>query len=263
MPWPFKRPKQFPVFSEVFKEGLVDLHSHVLPGMDDGATDISESIAMLDGLAALGYTCVASTPHFDSATLSPDKDAQENLIGEISSKRQGRPPRVITGAEAIFDGLFVAEEEKGNIPRIGMTRLYLVEFHFNHGSVPIGTEEAVFRFQVKGGVLILAHPERIPDLQSDVVRMRAIQSAGALLQVDLMSVAGKYGDLAREIALDLIEEGVADLVSSDLHCASDLEALDGSLDQLAKWNRDELARLASANPRLLLEGGPEKMRRNA
>jgi protein-tyrosine phosphatase len=260
MPWPFKRAKRFSQGTKIPGLDFFDLHSHVLPGLDDGASDFDESIAMLDGLAALGCKCVASTPHFDIAALSPDKSEQENLIAEISSRRQGRPPRVITGAEVIFGDLFLIEEEKGNVPRIGESRLYVVEFHFNQGSVPSNAEDGFFRFQVKGGALILAHPERIPDLQKDSARMRAMRNAGAFLQVDLLSLSGKYGDLAKKTALDLIEEGAVDIVSSDLHSADDLEGLGRALDQLAKWNLSDLVRLASTNPKLLLAGRAEETR---
>lgn len=263
MQWRFRRQKRFPVFSEVFEGGLVDLHSHVLPGLDDGARDLDESIAMLDGMAALGYTRVVATPHFDTETRWPDVESQRRIIDQISSRRGDKPPAILSGAEAIFDSAFAGEEEKGNVPRLGESRLYVVEFHFNHRSVPAGAEESFFQFKVKGGELILAHPERIPDLQGDVSRVKAIKSAGAFLQVDLLSVAGRYGDAAKRTSLDLIEDGVADLVSSDLHRLEDLEALDAVLDQLARWDSAELERLASTNPAALLDGRPEQVRRNA
>ncbi len=263
MPWPFKRPESTRFSSKTApSEGLYDLHSHILPGVDDGAVDMDESHAMLDGLAELGYVLVAATPHFNSIDLMPDVATQEELIEELRTGRSGRGPEIGTGAEIVFDDLFLREEEQGNIPRIGGERVYLVEFGFGPGSVPPRVEEAFFFFFVKGGNLILAHPERVPDFQRDPARLKPVYNSGAFLQVDLLSLDGKHGSTAKRMAFDLIDEGLVDIVSSDLHSPSDLDGLSRALKELNDWNRDEFIRLVSLNPKAILEGRPNAVIRN-
>ncbi|MCP4600631.1 MAG: hypothetical protein GY847_08890 [Proteobacteria bacterium] len=259
MPWPFRKPKSDELFHKIAPRGLYDLHSHILPGVDDGAADLNESMAMLDGLAALGYVRVAATPHFNSNELKPDKATQETLILELKAQREDRGPEILTGAEILFDDLFLNEEEQGNLPRIGNERTYLIEFGFSPGSVPIRVEEAFFRFQVKGGTLILAHPERTPDFQRDPERIKSICRAGVLLQVDLVSLAGKFGGAAKKMGYELIDEGLVDIVASDLHALGDLEKIQYALKELADRDGDEFERMASTNPRLILEGLPDEV----
>ncbi len=262
MPWPFKKPKSKPSFRELAPEGLCDLHTHILPGLDDGAANMDESMTMLDRLEQLGYVSVVTTPHFVCQTLTPSVETQAGLIKEIEKRRGKQHPALSAGAEIYFDDTFMAEEEKGGLPRIGQERIYLIEFGFNPGSVPLSIEETFFRFQVRGGTLVLAHPERIPDLMRDPARLKLVSRAGALLQIDVMSLAGKYGSAAKKLALRLVEEGEADLVASDVHSSNDLPSLEHALRDLADWDEAEFRRLASSNPLRILDGRVDEVVRH-
>ncbi|MCP4678689.1 MAG: hypothetical protein GY854_24900 [Deltaproteobacteria bacterium] len=263
MPWPFKKTRPISSYKEIAPKGLIDLHSHVLPGLDDGPAGSDESIAILDGMAALGYVSVACTPHFNNDALIPDTATQEKLIAEIATRRNDKPPELLTGAEVLFDDRFLAAEGQGRIPRIGSGRIYLIEFGFNPGSVPPGIEEMFFRFQIKEGTLILAHPERIPDFVRDTSLLEQVAHAGAILQIDLLSLAAKYGRRTRRKAWEFLEEGLADIVASDLHSQAELSGLDRALRDLADWDREEFVRLASSNPLKILEGRPNEVLRHA
>lgn len=243
--------------------GFVDLHSHVLPGVDDGAVDSSEALAMLDGLAALGYAAVVATPHREAAH-GPGLDADwAARFDELARKRGTAPPALRLGAEVLFDDAFLAAEREGLIPRIGAGRVYLVEFGFQRGGIPRGAEESAFRFQVRGGTLVLAHPERFADLQQEPARVDLLRRAGMLLQVDALSLVGECGAPARRLAWELIEDKKADIVATDIHRPDDLGLIEGALTELAHWSADELVRLAATNPRLVLDGQVEGVVRRA
>jgi len=263
MPWPFKKTKPVSSFREIVPKGLIDLHSHILPGVDDGPASSHETIAILDGMAALGYVSVACTPHFNNDALTPDTPTQEGLILEIASRRSNKPPDLLTGAEVLFDDRFILAEEQGRIPRIGSGRTYLIEFGFNPGSVPPGIEEMFFRFQVREGTFILAHPERNPDFVRDPSRLEQVAHAGALLQIDLLSLSGKYGRKTRRTAWEFLEEGLADIVASDLHSQAELNGLERALKDLAEWDKEEFVRLASSNPLKILQDRPNEVLRHA
>jgi protein-tyrosine phosphatase len=242
---------------------MVDIHSHVLPGVDDGARDWDDAEAMLDGLAALGFTRVAATPHFDNRALSPPLETIGELADGLRARRGERTPEILTGAEVPFDDLFLAKESAGAIPTLGGARTYLVELGFAPGSAPRGIEERFFRFTVQGGTLILAHPERCPDLQKDLARVEGLAHSGTLMQVDLTALGGKHGREARKVALELLERGLADIVASDLHATADLPLVSSALGELASWDSQELVRLASTNPGRVLAGRAGEVIRRA
>ncbi len=241
-------------FRDIAPEGLYDLHSHLLPGLDDGAADLEESHVMLRRFKELGYVTVVATPHFDNSSLMPSVSIQKELITQLSSIREDTVPELLTGAEIIFDDVFFENEKQRNLPQIGKGRVYLIEFSFSPGTIPLHVEDFAFRFRVKGGTLILSHPERFSDFQRDPERLALLSRAGVLLQIDLMSLAGKYGRKAKRMASTLLEEGKADLVSSDLHHPGELRGLGESLRELAELGEEEFVRLTSLNPRLILEG---------
>jgi protein-tyrosine phosphatase len=261
MPWPFSRKKPPPP-SDAPLDDLVDLHCHALPGVDDGAADLEEAHAILDGLAALGYRRVALTPHYNHPMF---ENAAPSLLDErvedLRRAREDRAPALILGAEVMVDERFLDEVRAGDLPTVGAPRTHLIEFAYGRGTVPSGFEELVFRLQVKDVALIVAHAERYPDFQRDTARLEALARGGALVQVNLMSLAGRYGHPSRRAAWEFIERGIADLAASDLHHAADLPNLARALEDLARTNRAEAKRLVSDNPRLVLEGKPFEVSR--
>jgi protein-tyrosine phosphatase len=263
MPWPFKRSKKGPSFVGIATDGLYDIHCHLFPGFDDGARNMDDTVAMLDGLESLGYVCVAATSHFSRRDMIPNLKTQTGLIEEISQKRGHSEPEILTGAEIFFDDRFSSDEEMGTLPRIGKGRAYLVEFGFHEGGVPAGIEEAVSKLHDSGLTLVLAHPERFVDFLRDRSRFEAFYQAGMLMQVDLLSFVGKHGKAVKMLAQFLFDKGVIDFVASDLHRPSELDSLEQALEDLAKMDQDEFIRLASINPRHLLEGRPDQVIRNA
>ncbi len=263
MGWIKRKPPSPRSFLDICPEGLWDVHAHLLPGVDDGPLHLDESIAMVDGLASLGYVAATATPHFHSRHLEPTRATVQQLIHELTTRRADRPPRILTGAEILLDDVFLTEERQGHLPALGTGPVYLVELGFAPGSVPPSLVDILFKFQVGGGNLMLAHPERTPDLQRDVSVFERIYNTGTLLQIDAMSLVGHYGAQAEKTALHLIEEGLADVVGSDLHSSRDLQELARALDRLADWHSDRFVQLVHTNPKHILEGRVDEVVRNA
>lgn len=263
MPWLFSsKARDRPRLPDLAPAGYCDLHSHALYGIDDGAADSAESHAILDGLAELGYRRAALTRHHNHPLFAnaTDDDVAARA-DELRRARGDRPPELAVGAEIMVDERFLDELGDGRLPHTGAPGTYLIEFAYGQGAVPNGFEELVFRLQVKQVTLIVAHAERYPDFQRDRSRLEAIARAGGLVQVNLMSLSGRYGRKSARAGWQLIETGMADLVSSDLHHAADLAEVRTGLEELARIDRDELVRLASTNPALLLDGRPFEVSR--
>lgn len=269
MKWLFKRKSLQPAPGENNRRGFVDLHSHVLPGIDDGAANLEESMLLLDGMARLGYETVVATPHFDNGSLSPGVQQQQLLIEQLNAARQGRAPAVLTGAEIPFDEQFMSRARAGQLPMLGpgphsgSEPVYLLEFGFQPGSVPLGIEEALFRFQIKQGKIVVAHPERISDFQRDLNRPLLLIRSGCLLQVDLMSLAGHYGQPALRAARQLLEHGHVHLLASDVHKPQDLEDLEAAIDHVLEWDENQGMKLLGNNPRKVIDGLLDEIGDNA
>ncbi|MCP4692011.1 MAG: hypothetical protein GY859_28455 [Desulfobacterales bacterium] len=243
-------------------DGLYDIHTHIFPGFDDGAQNLDETVAMLDGLESLGYVCVAATSHYSRSDEMPDLKTQTGLIEKIVQKRGRSAPEVVTGAEIFFDDTFFSLEQQGTLPRVGKGRAYLVEFGLREGGVPPGIEEVVFNLCESGVTLVLAHPERFSDFKRDRSRLEVFYQAGMLIQVDLLSFVGAHGGAAKMLARFLYDKGVIDFVASDLHRPDEIANLERALEKLAGMDRGEFIRLASENPRRVLEGRSDEVKRH-
>ena len=263
MRWFRAKPKKQHAFTVHAPRGIVDLHAHVLPGVDDGAKDMAEAVAMLDALQELGVVKVAATPHFDASVLQPDAAAQRTLIAALSVQRQDRPPAVTVGAEIVFDDVFLQQEAEGGVPGLGEQSIYLVEFGFLPGMVSSAMEERVFRFQASAKQLLLAHPERISDIQKDVDRVAALRRSGMLMQMDVMALVGRYGRRARDTAYEMLDRELYDVAATDLHHLEDVDMLSEAFDALVDWDVDVFNRLVSINPSRIIEGKVEEIVFNA
>ncbi len=228
----------------------VDLHSHLIPGVDDGVRTLDDALRCIEGLVERGYDCLCTTPHQadrwrpDAAFLTA---ALRGLREEID--RRGWPVRLALGAENHLDEVFLTRLEQGTLPTYGLAgRDVLVECPV--WSRPPFLEEILFRLQTGGIRPVLAHPERYPWLVRDRARVAALRNAGCLFQVDLGSFAGAYGSEARQAARRLVREKAVDLVATDLHGAGRLPALvDAGWQALAELaGPAELARWGSATP---------------
>ena len=262
MIWPFAKKKRFNP-RDIAPDGLFDAHSHLLWGLDDGPSDRAGTIEILDGLHALGYVQVAATPH-RNPRMFPLHELREieTAIEDVAGERGDLGPEIVAGGEIMFDDSFIDDLENGSLPRLGAGSTYLVEFGAHPGAIPNAFEETVFLLQARDIAIVIAHGERHYDLQQDQRRVDLLRKGGAIIQIDLMSLIGGYGREAMKTAWRLLENGCADLVSTDLHSAAHMDKIAESLGELAEWDEAELVRLASTNPRLILAGDQWEIERH-
>lgn len=225
---------------------MIDLHSHLLPGVDDGARTVEQAAEVLRRLAAQGVTEVCLTPHLDAshaeAGVPPAHDrAFARLLQEAPAE-----VRLHRGIELMLDRPLGPAAAANRALTLGGTRYLLVEFP---RIVPRDTvTRALEQVRGRGLVPVLAHPERYSSC--DIPAAREWRSAGACLQVDgptLLS-ASPRGQRARQ----LIAMGLAVLIAADNH--GDDRSLAGAVAALAAANgTDEAVALSDRNPRALLE----------
>jgi protein-tyrosine phosphatase len=232
--------------------GFVDLHSHVLYGVDDGATDEAAAVAMLDGLAALGVTEQCVTPHQKAGQYLPSREAIEATLAAVERLRKPGHPTLRLGAENMWDDVFIKRLADDAIPYYRGTSAFLVEIQ--PPLIPPGMIDQLFRLRLKHKLPVLAHPERYQPLWGDDELARSLRRVCAFV-VDLGAVAGFHGRRETRAARHLLETGLACGVASDLHHIGDLQQVAAGLAWIdKKLGHAAVVRLFDHAPRAMLAG---------
>jgi len=203
---------------------LVDLHSHLIPGIDDGAQTLDESITLIKALKAVGYQKLITTPHimFDNYQNSKEgilsrlqKLQEELLIRDISIE-------IDTAAEYYVDEGFIKLIQRDELLSIN-GKYILFETSYTHR--PYQLEEIIFEIEAAGYTPLLAHPERYRYIKNQEEEYGALKSLSVLFQVNINSFSGYYGSVAQKNALFLSENGMIDFLGSDTHNMHQVENL--------------------------------------
>lgn len=195
---------------------MIDLHSHILPGLDDGARDMQEALKMAAMAAQCGVTAMAVTPHCIYGDMQAVYETYERLRTQLQQARI--PLELYLGME-----IFGTEEtamllQQGKLAALNGSRYPLIEFGFRTD----GEEETeILESVLQAGYRpIVAHPERYEYVQRDPELINHWHKMGCLLQINRGSLLGRFGSGAREMALALVDRGFATVVASDAHSAS-------------------------------------------
>jgi protein-tyrosine phosphatase len=195
---------------------MIDLHSHVLPGIDDGPDTIEDSLTLARAVAQSGVRTLVATPHV-SWRYPNDADTIARLVMELNARVQaeGIPLEIQPGAEIAMTR--AAEIEPAQLPRLGLGggSWLLVECPFT--PVATGMGALVHDLQRRGHRILLAHPERCPAFQRDRAALEAMVRGGALTSITAGSLVGRFGSEVRRFALELVHEELIHNVTSDTH----------------------------------------------
>lgn len=195
---------------------LVDLHTHVIPGVDDGAPDMEAALETLRGLYVDGVKAVAATPHLSASDLhGVRRHAADEAWPRLLRQAQRAVPdlKLYRGFELLLD---TPEPDLSDAAlRLGGSRFALVEFHAF--TIPRNSVQALARIGEAGVVPVLAHPERYSGYHRGFEIVDDWRAAGALLQINGGSLLGQYGDGVKLIADRFFREGKIDLIASDNH----------------------------------------------
>lgn len=233
----------------------VDLHSHVLAGIDDGAPDGATSLAMLRGLAAIGFDTVYATPHQRAGMFLPTSEAIAAAYRAADEARAaaGLSLTLGLGAENMWDAVLHERLGAGTVPSYGGGPAFLVEVPVAD-VLPAGLAQRFFELGLAGRLPVLAHPERYPPHFDDVDAVAALGRSAALV-VDLGAVAGYHGKPQGKLARRLLEEGVAHAVASDAHSTADVRAAAEGIAWIEKrLGKDAVRRLLDEHPRRIVAG---------
>ena len=202
-----------------------DMHSHLLPGIDDGARDLEASVALIRGMRELGYQKLITTPHviWDMYKNTPAIIHDRLYLLQRAVTDAGIDVEILAAAEYFLDE-HVEEllKKKEPLLTIGGNKV-LTEFSLAFPSMNI--KDLLFEMVMMGYQPVIAHPERYVYLQKNKDFYREMKDIGCLFQLNLLSVYGYYGKSVRDLSEYLLSEDYYDLIGTDLHNINHLEAL--------------------------------------
>jgi protein-tyrosine phosphatase len=195
-------------------DDMIDLHSHVLPGLDDGAVDLEQALDICRAAAADGIEVIAGTPHVRSSDYPTTPAAMESALAELQTAA-AEIVRVVGGGELDLDELKLPRSELERFALAGNPRYLLVETPY-HGW-PLDIADRLFQLVASGITPVLAHPERNFDVQSRPGLLDGIVASGTLIQLTASSVDGRGGRRAKACAATLLKRELVHLIASDAH----------------------------------------------
>lgn len=249
-------PRTWTCMKEKDRFDMIDLHNHILPGMDDGAADLDESLAIARQFLAEGVTRIVATPH-----VNPVRDTgptAEEVRTSVAALREalvhaGIDLEVLPGSEIFLTPEVPELVKRGEVASLGGGSAVLVELPFDRR--PAGFEHPLAQLVDAGYQPVLAHPERYAFVQRDPAALDSVVDRGVVLQLTAPAFLGQYGDLVRRTARQLLRQGCYGLASSDRHHPGPERSLAVLHKQLSDEAYKELADLLlRTNPARLLSG---------
>jgi protein-tyrosine phosphatase len=229
---------------------VIDLHSHVLPGVDDGPADLDGALAICRAAADDGIEVLAATPHVRAHDYPTTAEQMEAALASLAAAA-GDVVRLVPGGELDLGELSRPVDDLRRFALAGNARYLLVETPYL--GWPLDIADRLFDLRASGITPVLAHPERNADVQAQPALLEPLVASGTLVQLTAASVDGRLGRRAQSCAVTLIDRGWAHLLASDAHAPSvraigmrDAAEAVGDAD-LAEW-------LTVGVPRAIVEG---------
>lgn len=202
-----------------------DIHSHLIPGIDDGSQSMEETLEMLRYFKALGYEKVITTPH---VMIDYYKNNPETILGGLEKvksaiKKEKIEIEIEAAAEYYLDDHFMQLINEKKLLTFGENHV-LFEISFN--AEPPNVKEAIFNLVTSGYKPVFAHVERYPFYENKLDKVRDFKARGALIQLNINSLSGNYGPGVKKMAVQMIENDLVDVVGSDCHRLEHLQSMD-------------------------------------
>lgn len=238
----FKKSK--PLLKDVIPTDYIDLHSHLLPGIDDGAKTINDTVSLLSQLADFGIQQFITTPHIINSVWENTKESIEAVHAETLLQLENHYKKVPMGAAAeyMMDSFFFESLKKG-IPLLTLKDQYVL-VEMSYLNAPLQLYDYIFELQIAGYKPVLAHPERYQFYHRNFEEYKKLKKAGCLFQLNLLSTVGYYGGEVAAISQQLLNQELYDFVGSDVHHQNHINAFS---QKIVLKNHDNLSTVMANN----------------
>jgi protein-tyrosine phosphatase len=217
--------KSKPVLKDLIPDNHVDIHSHLIPGIDDGAKTFEETLKLMRALQGFGTSQFITTPHIIQHVWN--NTAEQIKTKEVATKIELEKHQITVpfraAAEYMLDDNFMQLFQSEQL--LTLKKNYVL-VEMSYINAPIQLYTFLFDLQVAGYIPVLAHPERYLFYQNNFEEYLKLKKAGCLFQLNLLSVVGYYGNEITKISEKLLQKGMYDYVGSDVHHANHIAAFD-------------------------------------
>ena len=193
---------------------MIDFHSHILPGIDDGSRNLEQSIYMVNEAKNVGFTKIISTSHYMENYYECNEQERKRLLKEVQDSVDGIG--LYLGNEIYITNNMIDLLKNGQASSINNTRYVLFEFPLIN-TKPMNDKEVIYRLIENGYIPIIAHPERYPFVQENPDYLFELEEMGALLQANFGSIIGMYGGKAKKTLKILLKNNLISFFGSDVH----------------------------------------------
>ncbi len=230
--------KSKPTLKELIPDGFVDIHSHILPGIDDGAKNIEESLLLISEMKKLNFSKIIGTPHtypglYDN-TNNDIKKSYNLIKGKIDDKI-----KLSYASEYMLDQQVIKKSEEKTLLAL-KDNFVLVEMSFF--SEPNNLFEIIFKMRLNDYVPVLAHPERYLFFENKFNQFYKLKKHGCLFQTNILSAVGYYGQSTTKLLDKLLSNKLIDFIGSDFHNLNQIKYCDAP----AKISYNNLKRFEAA-----------------
>ncbi|HEV8202373.1 MAG TPA: CpsB/CapC family capsule biosynthesis tyrosine phosphatase [Candidatus Polarisedimenticolia bacterium] len=198
---------------------MIDLHNHLLPGIDDGAKQLEETLEFLRIARRDGITAVTATPHMKPGVYDNTRTAIFESIAKVKEAARGDEAEkieLLPGAEVYFTADVVERAKAGELMTVADRGKYML-LELPYQQLPMKVDDTIFQLRLLGITPIMAHPERVAYYLEDFERVAASVRLGALTQVTGNSITGLFGSKARDFAVRMLERNLIHILASDSH----------------------------------------------
>lgn len=201
---------------------MIDVHSHIIPNIDDGSSSTLETFMMLKEAEKAGFTDIIATPHYIAEATEQVKEDVINQINEINqaAREQGIHVKLHPGEEVYTVPNLADLIKQEKIVSLNQSKYILIEFAMH--DKPKFIENIIFELCNLGYIPVIAHPERYDYIKKDLNMVSNWQNMGALIQCNYGSLIGKYGHTAQKLLIKLLKNKQVDFMGSDCHRAGSI-----------------------------------------
>lgn len=196
---------------------MIDIHTHILPFVDDGAVDMETSIEMAHIAASEGIKYIFATPHYIENEGYNDKYKNKEILEQVNIelKKEDIDIEVILGNEVYITPNIIELIKKEEVSLLGDSNYLLIELPMSQ--IPIYLEDIIYELKLKGIIPIIAHPERYREIKNDPNILKKYIELGAFAQLNLGSIMGDYGEDIEKTAKILLEHNMIHFLGTDAH----------------------------------------------
>jgi protein-tyrosine phosphatase len=234
---------------------MIDIHCHILAGIDDGAQNDNDSLEMARLAVQEGIRAIIATPHHKNGRYNNPKENILEKVAVINKKlvQEKIDLKILPGQETAIYGEMIEDYDKGQIMTLNDTNYVFVELPSDH--VPRYTEKMLFDLQLKGLIPVIVHPERNREIHERPELLHKLVEKGSLAQLTAGSICGRFGKKIKSFSEQLVEANLVHFIASDAHnITSRAFHLGQAYDHIEKQYGVDMVYLFSENAELLVEG---------